>query len=276
MKKNSYRMTEYHKMVWQTAKRYTNSYFRKDRWSWFGGLFTGVFTGLVVPYLLYKLGGYLMPNIWLLILVSIISAVIGFALFVLVVCGVNGFVVVPAKIYRDLELEAIKRTWKDIEFKPFHFPENSGLGIGLEILSDKPVQIRITNVYCQITEMTRSYDLIFRGNMQIPLLSISSLQRTEEIVNEGQLTNSLSGQAIAVANDDGSRAWIQKNDATTDTIIEKDILHKLTISIQGNISDVGTMDWCLIYCDLLYRENKQTGQMEFVLTVTERKPKYEN
>jgi hypothetical protein len=181
----------------------------------------------------------------------------------------------PAKIYYELKTEANKRSWKDIEIKPFRFPENTGLGIGLEIISYKSKQFTLTQVYCQIFKITHSYDVEYQGNMQIPLLSLPSFQRTTDITNKNQTNNLNLGQVIAVAKDDGNRVWIIKNDALTDLTVENNILHKLTIGLDGNLESIGAMDRCTLYCDLLCSKKDPTSKFELSLTITERLPPYE-
>jgi len=112
------------------------------------------------------------------ILAGVIGAV-GGTIFILLVHRMSA----PLILYREKETEANKRSWKDIEIKPYHFPENSGFGVGLEILSDKPREFHVNQVFCQITEIKRGWDVIFRGNMQIPLLYVPSLERRQEIIN---------------------------------------------------------------------------------------------
>jgi hypothetical protein len=276
METKEIKIKEYHKLVWKTARDNAESYFRSDIWAWIGAAIAAVISGGISLYIQYLWNKTVMIPLWISVLTILGGTVIGLASFVVVLWGWNVFWYMPAKLYREQEKEANKRGWRDIEIKPIRFPANSGLGVGLEILSNKPEQFKINNVCCQINEITHSYDVEFRGNMPIPLLSIPSFQRTHEIINRSQATQLVSGQAIAVAHNDESRAWIQKNDTITDVTIEKDISYKLNISIDGNVLDVGSMDRCALYCDLLYDKNEQTGKMELQLRVIEREPKYEN
>jgi len=81
-------------------------------------------------------------------------------------------------------------------------------------------------------------------------------------------------KAIAIANHDGNQAWIQKNDALQDVIIEKNITHTAIIAMNGMVNDNLQMDGCAVFCELLYNENKK-GQMEISFRIIERVPSYE-
>lgn len=276
MDTKEYEPKKYHQLVWKTAKQDTEIYFRSDRWAWIGGAISAVVSAALATYAQYVLTMASMIPLWISLLIIAVTTILGLASFVVVLWGWNVLWLVPAKKYQELKIEANKRSWRDVEIKPFHFPENNQLGVGLEVVSNKPDQFKITQVYCLIYEITHSYDVEFRGNMQLPLLSFPSLQRTTEIINKTQTTKLNSGQIMAVANSDGSKAWIEKNDALTDYAIESNILHKLTIGVDGILEHVGTMDRCLLYCDLLYKKNEQTGKMELSLKITDRNQQYEN
>jgi hypothetical protein len=266
MEKKNYRVWEYELLLWKKAINDTVKLYRTDWRAWIGNLISIV---IALSTLRALVGVQAMSSQLTTVIAGLIGAV-GGGLFILIVHRMSA----PLILYREKEIEANKRSWRDIEFKPYRFPENSGFEVGLQVISSKPSEFQVTNVYCQITEIRRGWDVIFHGNMQLPLLFVPSFERRHEIINQSQFTKLVSGEAIAVANDDGTRAWIQENDATTDVTIDRDVVHKLTLSINGVLFMNVSMDGCLIWCDLLYHQNKENGKMELSLSISEREPRY--
>jgi hypothetical protein len=128
MEKKNYQVWKYEKMLWGKAIKDTVALYRTDWRAWLGNLVSIALTLLA----LRVLGGpQVMSDQLTSILAGIIGAV-GGTIFILLVHRMSA----PLILYREKETEANKRSWTDIEIKPYRFPENSGFGVGLEILSD--------------------------------------------------------------------------------------------------------------------------------------------
>jgi hypothetical protein len=120
MKNQNYDYFKYHEIVWRTGKENTKVYYSSDRNSWLSGIFSAIFSGIVVPYLLWKFANVNMPNIWILVLIVLISAVVGFLLSAICYYISQIIYYVPAKLYFDVKKKLEKLSWKDIKisYKP--------------------------------------------------------------------------------------------------------------------------------------------------------------
>jgi hypothetical protein len=125
---------EYHKLVWRTAKKDTESYFYSDWKAWVGSGLTGIISGWFVAYL-PKLLGEPMPNLIITFVGILFGTIFGLASFVVVLWGWNGFWFMPAKLYREKEAEANLYTWNDISFNPYDFKNSNHRNFGDSIFA---------------------------------------------------------------------------------------------------------------------------------------------
>ena len=163
---------QYYLLIWKTGFQDTKEYYQKDRKSLIGNIISAVISAIISPLLLYRFGGAdALLNLWLVSTVVLISAIIGAVGWIIVLLLWNVFIVAPVKLYREKEAEANKLTWKDVEFLPYTFPNDSKYGIGLWIINNKPKKIfNITKPSANITQIIQNDEVIYQGVIDIPIV----------------------------------------------------------------------------------------------------------
>lgn len=106
----------------------------KGNWRGWAGSAAAIPLSLLALW--YFLGQEAMANEFYLIISGLIGAA-GGALVILMLARISA----PSKMYREKEIEAHKYTWADIEIAVFNPPDNSSLGMGLEIINNKLVKV---------------------------------------------------------------------------------------------------------------------------------------
>jgi hypothetical protein len=207
-----HQIAEYHKMVWRSALSDILAYYRADIRNWLGEIVVALLSGIG-----YSVYSYLRSETmidWLGIFIFFIFGFIGYAVlsFLYRLIWVS-----PAQTYGKKEAEANLLTWKDVDIKPFDFPQTSGFGVGLEMISHKPkyessgliIEHLINEVIPKATIISRTGETE-AVQYNLPLLVGSTTFERQDIVrsreqlkNDGHLTT-----AISIANWDENRAWV--------------------------------------------------------------------
>lgn len=203
---------------------------------------------------------------------------------------------IPAKLFREKEEKARMSSWADIEIKPFTFDKGkekriSGYGVGLQIISDKPLKngefVDLPdNTY--INRIEQGAVVLFPSEnhsspLILPLLGGSnSVYGHQEIIkqrNDDSMPR-IKETVIPIANWDEDSAWITAIDKRQEALvsdcgvkIKKDIVCRVVIHAKGRINALEELMGCEIFCDLLYY--KKDGQMTMSIDLVERHPKYE-
>lgn len=72
----------------------------------------------------------------------VFGTLFGIAFFVLVLWGWNGLWTIPARMYREKEIEANKFTWNDVEKRIFDMPPDNIIAVVLRVTNNKPYDIQ--------------------------------------------------------------------------------------------------------------------------------------
>jgi len=277
-----YKIPNYHWFVWKTAAHDIYAYYRADLRNWFSDIFVALLSGIA-----YGVYSYLRDEAivdWLGVFVLAISGFIGYAILSFLFQLVW---ITPAKLYRDRETEAYKFTWKDIEIKPYLFPSASGIGIGLEIISDKSRNIfnntsrefSIEVKKLLIEEFGKGMNVSYpRRDLQL-LASFNSvvfhetttIQNRRDLIKEKLITNVV----VPIANWDNNHAWIATKDGEKDLLLERDTSYRVVVDFnEWSLEDVNMKYGCAVWCDLHYVEIRD-GQMKVKLDIVKRNPDYE-
>jgi len=283
-----YRYLAYYTMVVQRGWSDTVQHYQEDKKNLLGNVVTGIISAAVSPFLLYRFGGVnAMSDIKLVFTVVFLSAIAGALGWYLILLAWNIFAA-HTKLFREKEDEANKLTWKDIEILPYNFPEGSGLGVGLEIISDKPKmpysgkyehagEYDITRVIPKVVEV------FYAGKNEkteftLPLYNIglADNRRVDFILNRRQLRNEITfAIAMSIVNWNEDSAWLTIIEDNTSYKLDEDVEYKLKISIERATMDINTMilEPCFMICDLKYHKSKD-GEKKVSLKMSYRTPKY--
>ena len=107
---------KYHVLVWETAKKNTEFYFKSDKWAWIGSVITGIATGIYTTILFHVWSGGEMYPLTVSIVGIVFGTVFGLAFFIVILWGWNGFWIVPTKLYREEKRKADRSNWNDVIF----------------------------------------------------------------------------------------------------------------------------------------------------------------
>jgi hypothetical protein len=155
---------EYHCKVWETAKQDTKTYFRSDWRSWIGGAISAVVSGVVVAIIENTLGIANMIPLWLSFIAIFSGTIVGLIGFYIFIFLDYGLWVIPARVFRKLEIKANKYSWDDITIKIFEPKPEDSPTIGLHITNTKPHDVK---VLVAIVEITRNW--LFEDEEHLPL-----------------------------------------------------------------------------------------------------------
>jgi len=190
----------------------------------------------------------------------------------------------PAKLYITTREETILRTWKDIEVKAYNFPENSGLGVGIAIISHKPLlrygnnnQVEYTVETSPEIENIKLNGKIIYSKVRLPLFMMGSksvFKKSSEILNKRQFNNLVTSVAVSVANWNSEKAWLTDVDEQNDLVLDVDKAYSVVIEMRNSKIEDTQMEGCAIFCDLHYGKDKTTGEMKVSLENLVREPKF--
>jgi len=200
---------------------------------------------------------------------------LGLLVFVRFVFGLLYF---PAKFYTDQKRETNKLTFKDVEIKKYKFPFGHHIGVGLQLLSNKPQTASLTNVVAAAS-ITQKGIPINQEVIKLPLLSKSpaGFQPCPGILNRRDQDKLNELTAIVMANWNENGAWIVEIDGQKRYFLEENVICIVRIAINGELIPPlagAKLQECLIYCDLLYSKNRK-GQKEVSIIRMQRFPEYE-
>lgn len=246
---------------------------------WMGGiaLILGFFVGT---------GYYWIEKGWDVMIEQAINAFVYSLAFpgaIAIVFAIIQLIKTPVIIYRNLKAEANKRTFNDVEITPFPFPEGTGFGVGLQIVSDKTPQ---SNFYIdgfagKIIKIVQNGETRYQGsfqgkvNIELPLVyrrgEMFSKENKTDIANRSYSKNF--GSILLVANCNKDQAIIEKKDEYQDitVIVDKDNACWITIEMKAKVGDFLDIEGCSVTCQLAYDKNKK----RFLLSNLVRTPEYE-
>jgi len=232
---------------------------------------------------------------WLFIGVdSMKEEIINFIAFSLIPAGLLsiGYIVfhiiqTHVNLYRRKEIEANKYTWKDIEIIPYHFDRKSGMGVGLEIISDKSINnsLNITKEHVEITHVIQNLvDIAYPNDEHKKPLYLCLVSGHESIFtyggwvrNRNEKDASNNHTVLPIANWDDNEAWIVSSDGKSNSGInlEKGITCEIVIHMKAQVNMFDEMlRTCEVFCDLFCDKDKE-GHMKVFLELKKRIPDYE-
>jgi hypothetical protein len=194
-----------------------------------------------------------------------------------------GLIYFPAKIYSEIRSEAVRFTFQDVEIKEYKFPRESGYGVGLSLISNKPknhfillLDAKIQNIKHKGKELLENREKR-DGNISILIGSGYHFEKGSGGVLNKSAKNSLAKVSVVPLtkfnNDkayiligDGDDEIIEMEDGSTYRII-LNFSAKLFIGGQRDLEGVG------IWCDLVYSKN-WLQQKVVSLKIIERTPPY--
>jgi hypothetical protein len=243
---------EYHRKVWETAKKDTKLYFCSDKWGRIGEAIAGIVSGSIFAMVENKFGGEMMP-IWASILVILFGTAVGMVVFYYVVCGKNGLWVVPARVFRNLEIIANKYTWDDVKIDIFEPSPEDNPTIRLHVTNTKPYDIK-AQVF--IVELTRNW--LLEDEEFLPLRLGWTTNSRNPIFGEIQLDKESLNPTflpIAVSLEDKEVAYLIMESTEKDTNrssfyrkIDKDADYRIRLQWCGKIDDQKMDDFYTSYC----------------------------
>lgn len=270
---------DYHGLIWKTAINETISYYSTDLRNWIGNLGVAVLTG--IASIIYSFASGTSEIDWGNILTSIIAGFLGWAA---IMFFYNLIWKIPAELYIETREQSLLRTWKDIELKVYKFPENSGLGVGIAIISHKPLFRYGNNIQREYTiqtfpeiESMKLNGRIVYSRVGLPLLMVGNkavFKSSSEILNQRQFNNLVSSVAISVANWNSDRAWLTDLEAQNNLNLEIDKAYSIQIEMRNSILEQTPMEGCTVFCDLYYSKDKITGEMKVTLENLVREPRF--
>lgn len=275
----------YHKMVWREAHKEAKNYVGTDRRLLAGNIVLAIASGFATTRLLdFWNKTIIIPSI-VQIIAIVVGTLFGFVALYIFHLLLNGFWVIPARLFNEERLEARKRTWKDIDIVPYSFPMGSGFGIGLQITSDKPVRYDVELSKAEIIQIvhagkTTRYG-VAHGGVEVGLQLVYGRGEMFSIENKSELANRTYSHELStflvVAKVDDQKAYIEILNPNEGQVLVfvVDTLSPawLTIELQSKLGVLEhiEMERCSIICKLSYDqvENK------FLISNLTREPKYE-
>jgi len=151
----------YHKTVWEEAKKEAKSYIGTDRRLLVGNIVLAVSSGFATSRLLdYWSKTTMIPPI-IQVITILAGAIIGFCLLYVWHLGLSFFWFIPAKMYREKEIQVWWRTWHDVEIKEIRFQDKNWFGFGLSVISDKPDGNTIHIFYPKIVKILQGNEEVY-------------------------------------------------------------------------------------------------------------------
>src|SRR5258706_7271640 len=148
---NPKEILEYHKFIWNTAKRETNLHYQKSFQQWWEDMMGAIFTAIILSVYLYFRNGMVID--WIGTFLSVVG---GFVFVIIFRLLNNGFWIIPSRIYKEKEVGANKFTWNDISISvPSDMPKNHPLPTCLQIINKKSYDIEKCIV--KITSVKKGY-----------------------------------------------------------------------------------------------------------------------
>lgn len=269
---------DYHDLLWKAAISETAYYYSTDLRNWVGNLGIAVSTGISSVIISFASGTTEID--WGNTLTSV---AIGFLGWAIVIFFYNLIWKTPAKLYIESREVTFLRTWKDIELKKYEFPENCGFGVGIAIISHKPMFRYGNNIQREYTiesypevESIKLNGRVIYSKIKLPLLMIGKkavFKKSSEILNQRQFSSLVSSVAISVANWNNDEAWLTDLDEQNNLYLEVDKAYFIQIEMRNSKLEDAPMEGCTVFCDLYYGKDKTTGEMKVSLENLVREPK---
>lgn len=275
------RFYEYYKLTSHLAVVETVQDLFGDSKSLFGDFVISISSGLA--YAIWSYYQYDMEIDWFGVFVSVL---VGFLVWGFILFLINLLGKVPVALYNHEKTSAISFSWEDIEIKPYYFKRGTGVGVGIEFVSDKNERdmVVVGRESARITSVTGNFNRTYYPNEEHkrPLM-LRMLGGDGEIfqyrgdIRHRHKKDNFSVSVLPVANWDENEAWIVgvRGDGIgkSDVLLERGLRYSVTIRVQGQINSLTPMANCQIVCNLLYAVDEKDGHLKVKLDITHKNPK---
>lgn len=175
---------QYYQIAIKQGWNDTIKYYRADVKNWFGNLVSGAVAAMVLPILLRRFWGIEMPNTLAQTVVVIISAIIGFLAFAVLLLFFN-LTITNVKLYYEQKRKAELYTTNEIELTGFIPSLDDVRPCGIMITNKKGVAIRASLV---VTKIWQDRIEIAKGNLPKSLRWYidGELRPTYELIESGK------------------------------------------------------------------------------------------
>jgi hypothetical protein len=201
-------------------------------------------TSIAVNFLRVPLG-IVTTNPWVVIGTSFVGLLIGIVIWLVLLFLWKFFIESPVKIWVELRSEAFKYTWKDFDFYPYRFPENSMFGVGLKADNHKPYYIQ--EAEAKLIHIQRGKEKL---NWELPRnlvwIAKDGKSRTKAIKIDPRQS-----RLLAIADWNVDSVWLEYEVADNAPRLDKGITYTLEIEfygqVDGHVMDIRRVEYVLTW-----------------------------
>lgn len=163
-KKKSNEVLGYHELVWGNARTETKKFFFSDWRVWLGSLVAAFAGGYVTASLLDLLDKSMIHPI-IQSLIILIGAIVGYAFLYFVILFGEGFLFIPAKLYREEKRKADKYNWNDVNIASEYFEDKLGCKVRIENAKANSFGLHVEIQYLELDGVKEDYEVSGKNRM---------------------------------------------------------------------------------------------------------------